>query len=195
MFCSQCGSQQSDELRFCKLCGAGLRSIQVSQAEAGFDWSKTWVTEMFLSSGERKRRDEELERQRGITPEMKRYQEIKAGMITSFVGIGVAIVLFVLMEGIVMGGNVTPGTAEILSRLWVAGVIPFLVGLAVMVNGLFVSKRLAALKERQNQTNSFENQSEVKSLGAAETSEFIPSGFSVTEETTRHLSESRPKKA
>lgn len=66
MFCSQCGSQQSDELRFCKLCGASLRSIQVSQAETGFDWSKTWVTEMFLSSGERKRRDEELERQRAL---------------------------------------------------------------------------------------------------------------------------------
>lgn len=194
MFCSQCGSQQSDELRFCKLCGASLRSIQLTSPETGFDWSKTWVTEMFLSSGERKRRDEEIERQRGITPEMKRYQEIKAGVITSFVGIGVAIVLFVLMEGIIMGGKVTPGTAEILSRLWVAGVIPFLVGLAVMINGLFVSKRLAALKERQNQTNSFERESEVKPLSPADTSEFIPSGFSVTEETTRHLSNSRPKK-
>jgi hypothetical protein len=150
---------------------------------------------MFLSSGERKRRDEELERQRGITPEMKRYQEIKAGMITSFVGVGVAIVLFVLMEGIIMGGNVTPGTAEILSRLWVVGVIPFLIGLAVMVNGLFISKRLTALKERQSQTNSFERKPEAKPLTPGDTSEFIPSGFSVTEETTRHLSGSKSKKA
>lgn len=126
---------------------------------------------------------------------MKRYQEIKAGMITSFVGVGVAIVLFVLMEGIIMGGNVTPGTAEILSRLWVVGVIPFLIGLAVMVNGLFISKRLAALKERQSQTNSFEREPEAKPLTPGDTSEFIPSGFSVTEETTRHLSGSKSKKA
>ena len=199
MFCSQCGSQQSDELRFCKLCGASLRPVfqMTPTTDPGekFDWSKTWVTEMFLSRGERKKRDEELERQRGITPEMKRFKEIKAGVITSFVGIGISIVLFILMEGIISSGNVSTGGAEILSRLWVAGVIPFLVGLALIVNGLFVSKKLAQLTEqgsRHLRSNNLERDGDARTLGRG-TSEFIPSGFSVTEDTTKHLGHPRSK--
>src|SRR6266545_6832604 len=77
MFCPKCGSTQSDELRFCKSCGANLLAVRqvVDTRETGesFDWGKTWVAEMFMSPGEMKRRKEELERQRGITPEVKRY--------------------------------------------------------------------------------------------------------------------------
>ena len=115
MYCPQCGSQQSEELKFCKLCGANLQAVLQVMAtrETGekFDWSKTWVAEMFLSPGELKRRKEELERQRGITPEVKRHNEIKAGVITGCVGIGAAIFLYVLMQGIILGGNVSPGDA------------------------------------------------------------------------------------
>ena len=132
MFCPQCGLAQSDELRFCKSCGANLQAVLQVMAtrETGeqFDWSKTWVAEMFMSAGEIKRRKEELERQRGITPEVKRHNEIKAGVITGCVGIGAAIFLYVLMQGIILSGNVSPGVAEILSRLWVAGVVPLFVG-------------------------------------------------------------------
>jgi hypothetical protein len=81
MFCPQCGTSQSDELKFCKTCGANLRAVRLAAASRSedadkFDWSKTWVAEMFLSESERKRRNEAVERQRGITPEVKRYNEI-----------------------------------------------------------------------------------------------------------------------
>src|SRR5215210_7036408 len=61
MFCPQCGARQtSDELRFCKACGANLHAVRqvltAREAGEGFDWSKTWVAEMFLSEEERKRR-------------------------------------------------------------------------------------------------------------------------------------------
>jgi hypothetical protein len=193
MFCPQCGSNQSDELKFCKSCGANLHAVlQVMAArETGekIDWSKTWVAEMFLSEGERKRRKEELERQRGITPEVKRYNEIKAGVITGSVGIGVAVFLYVFMQGIILGGKVPPDTAEILSRLWVAGVIPLSVGLALIINGLFVSKRLVEIARQGSQAGSNILEGETKShyLPSADTTEFNPSGFSVTEETTKHL--------
>ncbi len=79
MFCPQCGANQSEELKFCKVCGANLLAVRqaVATRETGekFDWSKTWVTEMFLSEGERKRREQELELQHGITPEVKRYND------------------------------------------------------------------------------------------------------------------------
>jgi hypothetical protein len=199
MFCPKCGSTQSDELKFCKLCGANLLAVRhvVDSRETAdtFDWSRTWIAEMFMSPGEKKRRNEELERQRGITPEIKRYQEIKAGVITGCIGIGIGIFLYVFMQGIILSGNVTPNTAEILSRLWIAGVLPVFVGIALMINGVFVSKKLAELARQNslNTRNNLEGDLNPQSLGGADATEFIPSGFSVTEDPTERLKSSSQK--
>src|SRR5215204_3639220 len=100
MFCPQCGNKQSDELKFCNLCGVNLYAVrQVASTRATdekFDWSKTWVAEMMLSESERKRRQGDFEQERGLTPEIKRYNEIKGGVITSFVGIGVMLFLWII---------------------------------------------------------------------------------------------------
>ncbi len=107
MFCPQCGVSQSEELKFCKQCGANLHAVRqvVNTKDAGkFDWSKTWVADMFLSQAEQKRRAEELERQAGITPEIKRLREIKAGVMTSSVGLGVMIFLYVMSQGLIAAG-------------------------------------------------------------------------------------------
>jgi hypothetical protein len=194
MFCPQCGSNQSNDLKFCKLCGANLQAVRqvVATRETGekFDWGKTWVAEMFLSEGERKRREEELEHQRGITPEVKRYNEIKAGVITSFVGLGLMIFLFVFMQGIILGGRIPQDAAQIISRIWVAGVIPLFVGLGLLINGVFVSKKqVEATKQNLAiRSSTFERGTEPQSLRPADTAGLIPSDVSVTEETTRHLS-------
>jgi hypothetical protein len=124
MFCPRCGSNQSEELKFCKACGANLFAVRQvvdsRETDEKFDWGKTWLAEMFMSSDEAEKRQLELERRLGITPEVKRYNEIKAGVITASVGIGVAIFLYFLMQGIILGGNISPGDAEILSRVWIA---------------------------------------------------------------------------
>jgi hypothetical protein len=199
MFCPRCGSNQSEELRFCKGCGANLFAVRqvVDTRETGekFDWSKTWVAEMFLSAEETKKRKEELERERGITPEVKRYNEIKAGVITCCVGLALAIFLNVFMEGIILGEKTSHDAAAILSRLWVAGVIPFFVGIALIINGLFVSRKLVELARRAGQpgANVLDGGTEARSLRSADTNEFIPSNFSVTEETTKHLGRSGQK--
>jgi hypothetical protein len=201
MFCPQCGTTQSDELRFCKNCGANLEAVRqaVALREAGgkFDWSKTWVAEMFLSEGERKRREEELERLRGITPEVKRYNEIKGGVITASVGLSLMIFLAIFMEGIVIGGGVPADTAEILNRIWVAGVIPLFIGLGLIVNGVFVSKKQAEVARREmelrSKSEALPGATESKTLRSADTSEFVPPGYSVTEGTTKHLSNTGTK--
>ena len=201
MLCPRCSTTQSDDVKFCKACGANLQAVReaLESREPGtkFDWSNTWVAEMFMSGEAQELRKQEMERRLGITPTVKRYQEIKAGVITSCVGIGVAIFLFVFMQGV--AGHVDADDAEILRRVWVAGVIPFFVGLALIFNGLVVSRRLVELQEHEREMRrpgplegQINNQRELR---PADANEFIPPNFSVTEQTTRHLSgvEQNPK--
>ena len=92
------------------------------------------------------------------------------------------------MQGIILSGQNPPGEAEILSRIWVAGVIPFLVGVAIIINGLFVSKKIVELanRQRQQQPSFPETGAQPQPLRPADTSEFVHPGFSVTEGTTKH---------
>lgn len=195
MFCPQCGINQSEDLRFCKQCGANLHAVRqaVATRDAGgkMDWSKTWMAEMFLSEAEQIRRKQELERLMGLTPEVKRYREIKAGVIVSAIGLALMIFLSILMEGIVAGGNVPHDTAEILNRIWAAGLIPFFIGLALMINGIIVSRKIVAAEReeraRARTTAALNAHTAAARLPAADTAEFVPANFSVTEDTTKHL--------
>ena len=192
MFCPQCGFQ-NDALRFCKSCGVNLDAVRQAATardpNENFDWNRTWVTEMFLSNSERKRRKEEIERERGITPAVKRYTEIKAGVIVSSVGLGVMIFLNALMQGIISSGQNPPEDAAILSRIWLAGIIPFFVGFALIINGLFVSKKQVELARRSAIADGVLTAADQPSmLSHADTAEFITPRFGVTEGTTKHLS-------
>lgn len=217
MFCPQCGANQSDELKFCKLCGANLYAVRqvVATRETGekFDWSKTWVAEMFLSDGERRRRkkeelerlrgtsqeiqvdgrpvtvwDVELEKLRGTTPEIQRSREIKGGVITGSVGIGLAIFLYVFMQGIILSGDVAPDAVEILRRLWVVGVIPLCIGIALVFNGLVVGKKLVRSADQGfTSPGVLEKEKDPHFPPSADTAGLNPPNFSVTDETTRQL--------
>jgi hypothetical protein len=203
MTCPRCGSNQADELKFCTVCGANLQAvrqaIEVREGDEKFNWSNTWVAEMFMSAQEHERRKAAMELARGITPEVKRYNEVKAGVITSSVGIGVSIFLFVFMAGLIQNTKVSADAAVILSRLWIAGVIPFFVGLALIFNGLVIGKKqLEALKRSAPLDLPGQNQKAVvgesqQALPAPDTNDFTSSPFSVTESTTRHLQTSNRK--
>jgi hypothetical protein len=201
MFCPKCGgSSQNEALKFCNFCGANLYAVRqvVDTRETGekLEWSKTWVADMLLSEGERKRRERDLEIQRGITPEVKRLNEIKGGVIATSVGVAVTIFLFVLMQGIIRSGNVTSGDVEILSRVWVAGLIPLMIGIGLIINGVFVSKRLGKIvKETSPLGGTLDQGSEPRSLRPAHTTEFTAPQFGVTEGTTKHLNVSAQKKS
>ena len=197
MLCPRCSSNQSDEIKFCTSCGANLEAVREAltrpDSAKKFDWSDTWVAEMFMSGKAAEMRKLEMERRMGITPEIKRYNEIKAGVIVSAAGIGLAIFLHVFMKGI--AGNVEPDAAEIILRLWIVGVIPFLIGVALMINGLVVSKRIVEAMEREPKgPEALDDVAAPRGLRSADTSEFIPANMSsVTEGTTRHLSNTGQK--
>jgi zinc-ribbon domain len=192
MYCPQCGANQSDEMKFCNLCGANLYAVRkvvgTRETDEKFDWGKTWVAEMFLSEEERKRRKYEIER--SMDPEVRRSNEVKGGVITSCVGVALMIFLFFFMQGVIKGGRVPPEAVEILSRVWLAGLIPFFVGIGLLINGLVVSKKLGtrSVKELPAKADALDAGPEPRSLRSADTNEFITPGFSVTEGTTKHLS-------
>lgn len=193
MFCPKCGNTQNEEMKFCNLCGANLYAVRQvvdsRETEEKVDWSKTWMADMFLSHEERKRRKREMERESGVTPDVKRQNEIKGGIITSCVGVGLMIFLFVITEGIIRGLDLPRIAVEILSRAWIIGILPFFVGIGLMINGLFVTKKLlkASLNEQPTKPDALKDNPEPRSLRSADTNEFIPSNFSVTEGTTKHL--------
>jgi hypothetical protein len=209
MVCPRCAANQSDDVKFCTSCGANLHAVREVLAgrepDKDFNWNDTSLATMFRSGEIAEQRKLEMERRHGLTPEAKRYDEIKAGVITSSVGVGVMVFLHIFMQGI--AGKVLPDTAEILIRIWVAGFIPFFVGLALIINGLFVSKKQAEIMEREiNRVKGLRGSSPLPSpedqaahprtLRPADTNEFIPTHFSVTDQTTRHLvnTENDPKR-
>lgn len=183
MFCPQCGSTQSDDLNFCKACGADLKAVRGAlvkgaSSEDGLDWTKTLLAEAVMTR-------EEKDRRRGITPDMKRRREIKAGVITLAAGLSLAVVLSVILEAIVINGNVSEVAKDILSRVWIVGLIPVLVGLALIFNGLFISKK-GAREEEHSSTSP----NEIPAIDINELPPAQPFG-SVTDRTTRHLDEVR----
>jgi hypothetical protein len=192
MYCPQCGANPSDELKFCNMCGANLHAVRkvvaTRETDEKFDWGKTWVAEMFLSEEARKKRKYELER--SMDPEIRRANEVKGGVITSCVGVGLMVFLYFFMEGVIKAGHIPPEAAEILSRVWLAGIIPFCVGVGLLINGLVVSKKLGkgTAKELPSKSDAVDSGPEPRSLRPADTTEFITPGFSVTEGTTKHLS-------
>lgn len=194
MLCPRCASNQSDDVKYCTFCGANLQAVREViglKADKKTDFGEWWA-EMF-QSGQFEARKLEMERRFGITPEVKRYNEIKAGVIVSSIGVALAIFLHIFMKGI--ASNVDPNEAEILTRIWVAGFIPFFVGLALIINGMVVSKKQAEIMEREMRraqgldanTPELKAGPPPRSLRPAETNEFIPTPFSVTDQTTRHL--------
>jgi hypothetical protein len=196
MLCPRCASNQSDDIKFCTSCGANLQAVrqalEIREPGRKFDWSDTWVAEMFMSGKAAELRKQEIERSMGITPEVKRYKEMKAGVIVSSIGIALAIFLFVFMQGIV--GRVDPDVAEIITRIWIAGIFPFMIGLALIVNGLVVSKRIVEALEREHKrTGTLDESPAPHALRSADPSEFIPANISVTDQTTRHLQKSERK--
>jgi hypothetical protein len=188
MFCPGCGLQVSEDLKFCRQCGANLHGAREGMTSRStgekFDWSKTWVADMFLT-------EEERERRRGVTAEEKRLNEIKGGVITSFVGVGLMIFLRFFLE--VVAKQKSPGDAEILRSVWMAGIIPFMVGVGIIFNGFFIGRRIVKLKEQQAQP-AMPASPAPAALPAKTTDQLIanaaqPAGASVTEDTTAHLPE------
>jgi hypothetical protein len=196
MFCPSCGTETNDQTKYCTKCGINLRHVKEAMIEdkkpksAFHDieahsshsnpWWPWW---MHMAMRETQK-----------SPEEKRIQEIKEGVITSCVGLSITIFLFFLMDAVSI--DLDPKVRAILHAVPYAGIIPFLIGLGIIFNGLFLSKRLVDLKRDQEQTNKqplFPTVPETAPVQRLSESYQPPiADFSVTESTTTKLREPAP---
>jgi hypothetical protein len=166
MYCPQCGTQAEPGIKYCKKCGQPLNRIRgvMSRGGASANWNEVWLEEHL----------EERRSKRKKTPEEKRLEEIKAGVITSSIA-------------------PEPG-ANILRTLWAVGLVPLFIGAGLIFNGIFVSKRIVELKRRQEalaQSQALPGVS-VDTAPVAQLPEAKPQAtpeFGVTEHTTARLGE------
>jgi len=154
-----------------------------NSTEGKSDWSKNWWAEIAHAHAMK-------ELGIGVSAEEKRINEIKGGVITSFVGIGVMVFLAFFLDVV---ANKNPNDAEIIRSLWMVGIIPFLVGISIIFNGLFISRRLVKLKEQQMQSAMPASQAPV-ALPTKTTDQLAPNlaqpaVHSVTEDPTLNLTE------
>lgn len=203
--CPGCGTPATGDVKFCRKCGASLRgdgkSVQPRSAAERFDWSRTWMANMLLTADERARR--RAAREIAGSPEdlaaaelaeaAALQKEIKNGIITTFSGIGLTIFLFVFM-GTLAAMQSDPKVATMFNSLCVAGIIPFLVGIGMLINAFFVSGRFSAHRMKVLKSVMAYGASAEREPGAA-TGEIQyldapPSVVSsVVEHTTHHLVE------
>ena len=159
IYCPGCETPATDDVKYCKKCGASLRGGVEGgpprSPDERFDWSRTWVASMLLTEDERARRRAAMEipsRPEDLAAaELKQVadlqKEVKSGIITSFAGIGLTIFLLVFMRAIAAIQD-DAHAAMVLNSLWIVGVIPFFVGVGILVNALFVSRYFS--QHRQN---------------------------------------------
>ncbi len=187
MYCPSCGIEASDQTKYCTKCGVNLRRVKGVLGKGGAGAKQGDDLEQLLL-GEREAKGEARKKK---TPEEKRLEELKAGVITSSVGVGLGAFLWILFDAI--ASTIEGPESNILRSLWAVGLIPFMIGLGIIFNGLFVSKRIVELKrqqelkDRQSPLFSAPNTSPVARL--VEPSQSPISDFSVTETTTTKLRE------
>jgi hypothetical protein len=187
MYCPSCGTDVGDQTKYCTKCGVNLRRVKGALEKGGAgvkkgdDWESFWVEERRSRSDARKKK----------TPEEKRLEEIKAGVITSSVGFGLMVFLSLLFDAI--ASTIEGPEGNILRSLWAVGLIPFMIGMGIIFNGLFVSKRIVELKRQQEaqgqQAQLFSAPETSPVARLVEPSQSPVSDFSVTETTTTKLRE------
>lgn len=181
MFCPSCGTESNEQTKYCTKCGVNLRRVQ---GVLSVDWQRATAEDWLAERDAHRKR----------TPEEKRLNGIKAGVITSSVGLGVMIFLYFLFDAIaeLIGGP----EREIIRAIPFVGIIPFLIGLGIIINGLLIDKRIVELKRRQeppNQPPAFfpvANTTPVAQL--VESTQPPINDFSIAEPTTKTLRDPVP---
>lgn len=204
MYCPTCGTENQSNVKFCRRCGMNLsalfgrlqqpsnrsdeqvtrarlaqtlmRKIEETDPNAHSIWGEPLLPKLV-------RQLEELTR----TPEEQRQRYIRQGMITTGVGTGVSVFLYLLANALIGGGLIPDQVVPVMEVIWANGLIPLMIGLMMWAYGLFFVKTSpvagAARKAGEPLSNSLPGE-------ASSLAEPLEPIGSVTEHTTRHLEQS-----
>ncbi|MEO0249100.1 MAG: hypothetical protein ABIN58_06060 [candidate division WOR-3 bacterium] len=118
------------------------------------------------------------------TREQKRLNDIRGGVIMCCIGIGISIFLYFLMNAVAAQADLRADEATIIKTIWTAGIIPLMIGIGLIINGLFFWKPIG---RRESEPSLESGKSRGMLSGESSIATRIPP--SVTEETTTRLGE------
>jgi hypothetical protein len=206
MYCPTCGSEERQISQYCRACGTDLRvvrrglerpdTITASAVSAREQISQAMAEKIREMEGSRELKQVAEDVLPQITkflesPEEKRLRRVRAGVVTAAIGLGAALLIFLLSLG---SHDLIPFIA--------LGVITFLIGIGLVINGLAFTIPRQTLADRSDDARA---QRELETmvapggyaptqLSAAQPTNDLPSAndrvaqrASVTEHTTHHL--------
>ena len=204
MYCPSCGSEERQLSQFCRACGTDLRLVRNTLERPDADTAsaisaREQISRAFADRIREAETGKDLEHiaedvlpqfeKFFESPEERRLRRVRAGVITGTIGLGYTIISLVMAsEKPDLIPFVTPG------------LITFLVGLALVVNGLLFtvpkkslpgSEEDALAQKLLDSTAQYQSpQNQVPQIQVRATTNELPSRTSVasiTEHTTHHL--------
>jgi hypothetical protein len=200
MFCPGCGIEERSANQFCRACGADLRRVRnaiespdqiTASAISARDQIGTAVAARIReiqSAGELSKVAEDVlpEIEKFLeSPEEKRLRRVRAGMVLSSIGLGVAGGVAIVSALVFQRDN------DLIFILGLGGIVCFFIGLGIILNGLLFSVPKKGLTDRSLDADSqrqLDLGGDTNELQLPESKSFYSS---VTEPTTKHLKEKR----
>lgn len=132
MYCPQCGTLSPDDRKYCTTCGLNLMLVSdvILHRSRSAKGGSSWPSLMEMIFG----------KQREPTPEERRLNDIRNGIITMLTGAGITLFLYFLMNAVAARPDVRPEDAPIIRAVALCGIIPFMTGIGLLINGLFFWK-------------------------------------------------------
>lgn len=202
MYCPGCGLEEIQSNQFCRACGTDLRPVRYAlEAPDNITASAVSARDEIGRAVAQKIREASLKDLPDVaeevlpeiekfleSPEEKRLRRVRAGVVTSFIGIGGTIAF--ALAAMLMGDN---GIFMVAG----AGLVCFFIGLGLILNGIFLTVPRKRLSDRSTEGNrQRELDARARSLDVKTNDLALPEPTnlfsSVTEDTTRHLEEKQP---
>ncbi len=200
MYCPTCGSEERQLSQYCRACGTDLRVVRVSlERPDAITASAVSAREQISQAMAEKIRQMEPDDLKLVaedvlpqmekfleSPEEKRLRRVRAGVVVAATGMGAALLIFLLSLG---SHDLIPFIA--------LGVITFLIGLGMILNGLaFTIPKKAMLnrtaeakaqKELELRNGAYPNPPAALGGQGQTTNDLMIARPSVTEHTTHQL--------
>lgn len=192
MFCPNCGSEERQLNQFCRVCGMDLRVVRfgLEKPDAITASAISARDEIGRAVADRIRELRTAEDLRNVThrvlpeiekflesPQERRLRRVREGTITAAIGLGVSFMFYLL--------SITDHHATFLVG---AGLVTFLIGLGMIINGLLFTAEKSAQSQPRISDMLDQPQENIAAVRASvPTAQQLTPPPSIIENTTRHL--------